>query len=152
MKFIKADKMLCDEIYNLVQLTIRAVYPRYYPKEIVDFFCALHSLNNIGQDIENENVYVFFDNDVPVGTGSLSGSHITRVYVLPEYQGRGYGTFIIRQLENEIKKTYKSSVLDASLPAVMLYEKLGYKTLNHSKYIVKNDVVLVYEVMEKELD
>lgn len=151
MKFIKADKMLCDEIYNLVQLTIRAVYPRYYPKEIVDFFCALHSLNNIGQDIENENVYVFFDNDVPVGTGSLSGNHITRVYVLPEYQGRGYGTFIIRQLENEIKKTYKSSVLDASLPAVMLYEKLGYKTLNHSKYIVKNDIVLVYEVMEKVL-
>lgn len=108
-------------------------------------------MNNIGQDIENENVYVFFDNDVPVGTGSLSGNHITRVYVLPEYQGRGYGTFIIRQLENEIKKTYKSSVLDASLPAVMLYEKLGYKTLNHSKYIVKNDVVLVYEVIEKVL-
>lgn len=109
-------------------------------------------MDNIGRDIENDNVYALFDNGILVGTGSFLDNHITRVYVLPEYQGRGYGTFIIRQLENEIKKTYKSSVLDASLPAVMLYEKLGYKTLNHSKYIVKNDVVLVYEVMEKELD
>lgn len=151
MKYIKADKMLCDEIYNLVQLTIRAVYPRYYPKEVVDFFCALHSSDNIEQDLENENVYALYDNDILVGTGSLSANHITRVYVLPQYQGRGYGTFIIRQLENEIKKTYKSSVLDASLPAVMLYEKLGYKTISHKKYIVKNDVVLVYEVMEKSV-
>lgn len=152
MKYIKADNKLCGEIYSLVQLTIKTVYPKYYPKEVVSFFCALHSLDNIGRDIENDNVYALFDNGILVGTGSFLDNHITRVYVLPEYQGRGYGTFIIRQLENEIKKTYKSSVLDASLPAVMLYEKLGYKTLNHSKYIVKNDVVLVYEVMEKELD
>lgn len=149
MKYIKADKELCREIYNLVQLTIKMVYPRYYPREVVDFFCVLHSSDNIGLDIENENVYVLFDNDILVGTGSLSANHITRVYVLPQYQGKGYGTFIIKQLENKIKKTYKSSVLDASLPAVMVYEKLGYKTLSHNKYIVKNDSVLVYEVMEK---
>jgi len=41
--------------------------------------------------------------------------------------------------------------LDASLPGVHLYEKLGYKTLEHKKYFVKNDVVLVYDIMVKEL-
>ena len=28
-----------------------------------------------------------------VGTGSRDGNHITRVYVLPEFQGKGYGSF-----------------------------------------------------------
>ena len=151
MTYIKADEQLNSEICNLVQQTIKAIYPKYYPREVVDFFCELHSLDNIRKDIENENVYALYDNDVLVGTGCLSDNHITRVYVLPEYQGKGYGTYIIKQLENEIKKKYDSAVLDASLPAVMLYEKLGYKTVNHNKYPLKNDVVLIYEVMEKKL-
>ena len=151
MKYITADEQLHSEIYNLVQQTIKAIYPKYYPQEVVDFFCELHSLENIRKDIENENVYALFDNDVLVGTGCLSNNHITRVYVLPKYQGKGYGTYIIKQLESEIKKQFECAVLDASLPAVMLYEKLGYKTLNHNKYPLKNDVVLIYEVMEKKL-
>ena len=28
--------------------------------------------------------------------------HITRVYVLPEYEGKGYGTIIMDRLEEEI--------------------------------------------------
>ena len=151
MKYIKADEQLNSEIYNLVQQTIKEIYPKYYPKDVVDFFCELHSLDNIRKDIENENVYAFYDNDVLVGTGCFSDNHITRVYVLPEYQGRGYGTYIIKHLENDIKNRYDTVVLDASLPAVMLYEKLGYKTVNHNKYPLKNDVTLIYEVMEKKL-
>ena len=70
----------------------------------------------------------------------------------PDYQGRGYGTYIIKKLEEEIQKEYDIAVLDASLPAVMLYEKLGYKTVHHNKYVLENDVVLIYEVMEKRLN
>lgn len=151
MKYIKADEQLNSKIYKLVQQTIKAVYPKYYPKEVVDFFCELHSLENISKEIKQQTVYALYDNDVVVGTGCLSENHITRVYVLPEYQGKGYGTYIIEQLEKEIKKEYDTAILDASLPAVMLYEKLGYKTVNHNKYPVKNDVTLIYEVMEKKL-
>lgn len=38
MKYIKADNKLCGEIYSFVQLTIKTVYPKYYPKEVVSFF------------------------------------------------------------------------------------------------------------------
>ena len=37
------------------------------------------------------------------------------------------------------------------MPAVALYEKLGFTTVKHEKYPVENGVVLVYEIMEKEL-
>jgi len=33
----------------------------------------------------------------------------------------------------------------------MLYEKLGYKTIKHNKYPVKNNAVLIYEVMVKNM-
>ena len=30
-------------VYDLVQYTIKKVYPKYYPAEVVVFFCELHS-------------------------------------------------------------------------------------------------------------
>jgi len=43
------------------------------------------------------------------------------------------------------------AILDASLPAVCLYEHRGYKTVGHGIYELENDVKLVYEIMEKKL-
>ncbi len=150
MQYIKADIHLAKEIHRIVSETIQTVYPNYYPSEVVDFFRSLHSEEHIKQDIADGRVYALFDKDILVGTGSLNENHITRVYVLPKYQGRGYGTYMINHLENKVKRNYDSVVLDASLPAVMLYEKLGYKTVNHQRYELK-DAVLVYEIMKKQL-
>lgn len=149
MKYIKADVNLTSEIHSIVQDTIKTAYPKYYPAGVVDFFCELHSVNNIQKDIEDGRVYALYDNDVLVGTGSFHENHITRVYVLPEYQGRGFGTYIIHQLESKIKMNYDCAVLDASLPAVMLYEKHGYKTVSHQRYELNDGIVLVYEIMKK---
>lgn len=139
-----------ESVYNLVQHTIKTIYPNYYPAEVVDFFCGHHSLDAIRQDVEKGNVSVLIEDDTIVGTGSFQENHITRVYVLPEYQGRGYGTYIMQQIEAEISKRYDSVQLDASLPAAHLYEKLGYQTIRHERYPVANGVILAYEVMEKQ--
>ena len=88
---------------------------------------------------------------VLVGTGSYQDNHITRVYVHPDVQGRGYGSSIMQKLEQEIALHYDSALLDASLPASGLYERRGYHTIKHEKWNLENDVVLVYEIMEKPL-
>lgn len=145
---LAAEKSL-QEVYSLVQQTIKAVYPKYYPAEVVDFFCELHSKEAILKDIEKGNVCILREDDRIIGTGSFVENHITRVYVLPEYQKNGYGTIIMKSIEAEIMKKYEKAYLEASLPAVGLYEKLGYTTVKHDRFSVENDVVLVYEVMEK---
>ncbi len=139
-------------VYDVVQHTIRTIYPKYYPAEVVDFFCEHHSKAAILNDIKNGYVSVLKIDENIVGTGCFEDNHITRVYVLPEHQKKGYGTFIIKNLEARISKKYDKAYLDASLPAAALYEKLGYSTVKHERYPVKNGVVLVYEVMEKELN
>lgn len=150
-EYIKASKKDIDVILNIVQMSITSTYPKYYPKEVVDFFSNLHCKENILNDINDELVGMLLIDGVCVGTGCYRENHITRVYVLPEQQGNGYGSYIMNCLESIISANYSKALLDASLPASHLYEKRGYSTIEHCKYPVKNEVVLVYEVMEKEL-
>lgn len=151
MEYMKANETHIDTVFQLVQKTIKTIYPKYYPKEVVDFFCQLHNRKNIATDIKNGGVGILLDDMQIVGTGSCKENHITRVYVLPKLQGQGYGSYIMQTLENEIAKKYDRVYLDASLPASKLYEHRGYNTISHETWTVENDVVLVYEVMEKQL-
>ncbi len=151
MKYITAVPDMADAIYNVLHSTIKTIYPKYYPKEVVDFFCNHHSREHILDGIASGNMGVLMDGDVIVGTGCYGGNHITGVYVLPSYQKQGCGSQIMDCLEAEIAKRHKTILLDASLPGVSLYEHRGYKTVGHGKYELENDVKLVYEIMEKEL-
>ncbi|MCM1498155.1 MAG: GNAT family N-acetyltransferase [Clostridium sp.] len=139
-----------ESICDVVQHTIKTVYSRYYPVEVVDFFCELHNRDAIIRDIENGCVGVLRIEGEIVATGSFTDNHITRIYVLPEHQKKGYGTFIINRIEAQISRNYDKAYLEASLPAAGLYEKLGYSTIKPESCSVKNEVVLVYEVMEKK--
>lgn len=139
------------KVYDVVQHTIKSIYPKYYPIEVVDFFCELHNMEAIAKDIENGHVSVLKIDENTVATGSFVDNHITRVYELPEYQKKGYGTFIMKTIEAQIGEKYDKAYLDASLSAAALYEKLGFSTIRHERYPVKNGVILAYEVMEKEL-
>ena len=68
-------------------------------KLFVDFFANLHCYEHVLEDISSGIVYVLEDNGTIVGTGSYKDNHITRVYVLPVYQGNGYGKYIVEKLE-----------------------------------------------------
>lgn len=39
-----------------------------------------------------------------VATGCFVDNHITRIYVLPEHQKKGYGTFIMKIIEVQISE------------------------------------------------
>ena len=149
MKYITATTEMADGIRDVLHTAIKTVYPRFYPKEVVDFFCNHHSREHVLEGIASGNMGVLMDEDVIIGTGCYYGNHITGVYVLPKYHNKGCGTMIIDHLEREIAKKYDSVELDASLAAVILYEHRGYKTVGHGKYDLENGVKLVFEKMRK---
>ncbi|MCX4327168.1 MAG: GNAT family N-acetyltransferase [Lachnospiraceae bacterium] len=151
MEYITAAPDMADAIYNVLHTTIKTVYPKYYPKEVADFFCKHHNREHILDGIASGNMGVLMDGNVIAGTGCFDNNHITGVYVLPCYQKKGFGTQIMDSLETKIIQKYNVSILDASLPAVCLYENRGYKTVGHGIYELENDVKLVYEIMEKKL-
>lgn len=151
MEYITATPDMVDAIHTVLHTTIQTVYPKYYPTEVVDFFCRHHSKSHIADGIATGNMGVLTVNGVIAGTGCFDKNHITGVYVLPDFQNQGCGSRILQCLEAKIAQTYTTAVLDASLPAVCLYEHRGYKTVGHGIYTLENDVKLVYEIMEKTL-
>ncbi len=161
LEYLTAVEEMADAIHNILHTTIRTVYPKYYPKEVVEFFCQLHSREHILEGIASGNMGVLLvdrddrddrdDRGLIVGTGCYDGNHITGVYVLPDYQKQGCGSRIMDCLETAILKKYDTVLLDASLSAVCLYEHRGYQTVGHGMIELQDDVKLVYEIMEKKL-
>ena len=150
MEYRKAKIEEAQIVCDIVQGTKAEVYPHYYTQAVVDFFGRLHSIDNITKDIEIGKIDVLTVDGKIVGTGSRTDNHITRVYVLPEYEGKGYGTEIMNHLENEIFSKYDYCDLDASLPAVMFYEHRGYKTVEHKRHDIGDGEVMIYEIMRKD--
>lgn len=144
-----ASEQQVEEITNLVQCTIKEIYAKYYRDEVVSFFCKWHSMERILADVEAKKVYVMFSNDKIVATGTADGEHITRVYVLPEYQRCGYGSAIMDFLEQKIINENGAAWIDSSLPAGRFYHSRGYMTKEHQEYELDNGKILEYEVMIK---
>lgn len=151
MEYRLAKQEDAECICKIVQDTIKEVYPKYYLTEIVDMFLEFHNQESIIKDIQNENVYVILEKDKIIGTGTVNANHITRVYVLPEYQGNGFGTYIMNELEHVIGKKYDKAEIDASLPACKMYYNRGYRTIDHGIWECAKGVIQIYEIMEKDL-
>ena len=150
-ELLLASKNDAQEIFNIVQNTVREIYPKYYLPEIVDMFCEYHNMQKISDDIQSGKTYKLIVDDKMIATGTIDENHINRVYVLPAYQRKGYGSFIMKSLENIIAEKFDMATIDASLPACRLYESLGYKTREHGMWECANGVIQVYEIMEKKL-
>lgn len=129
--------------------TIETVYPRYYPKGAVDFFLMHHCDENILTDIRNRNVFICCDDNTAVGTVTVKGNEICRLFVLPEYQGRGYGSKLIEFAEQRISENHNKVMLDSSLPAKPVYLKRGYKPTEFHSIKTANGDFLCYDVMMK---
>lgn len=62
-----------------------------------------------------------------IGTGSIRKNEICRLFILPEYQGKGYGSKLMDLLETRILENYPRVHVDASFPAESMYLKRGIK-------------------------
>lgn len=146
----KADVKENDAVTELVRKTIEAVYPKYYPAGAVDFFLAHHKTEKILADIEAGNVYVLEEDGVIVGTVTIDGNDIARLFVKPSEQGKGYGGQLLDFAENMIFGYSETVRLDSSLPAKPIYIKRGYKEKEYCKILTDNGDYLCYDVMERE--
>jgi citrate lyase synthetase len=82
-----------NEIFDIIHKTIEEIYPKYYPRNAVDFFHNHHSKENMEKQLLNEFTMVVLDNNKLIGTGSLFENEIKRFFILPKYQGKGYGKY-----------------------------------------------------------
>ena len=141
-----------DDAVRIVAIaaeTIRAVYPKYYPAGAVQFFLDLHCEEHIREAMETEEIYLVLVGNTLIGTGSIRRNEICRLFILPEYQGSGYGSALMDRLEERILKDFDFVHVDASFPAERMYLKRGYRLTSYEMIETGNGDFLCYHVMEK---
>lgn len=148
MKIIKAAGDHFEAVRQITQETIRMVYPRYYPSGAVEFFCRHHSDEHIRADLNSGKTYLLREDEIIAGTVTVSGNEINRLFVLPQYQHRGYGRALLDFAERNILSRYDTVRLDASFPAKQIYRKRGYREIDYHIIRTDNGDCLCYDVME----
>lgn len=152
MNIRKAALSDLDAVKSIVKTTISEIYPHYYPKGAVDFFLEHHNDNNIIADITKGLVFLCCDpKQRIVGTVTIKGNEILRLFVLPDSQGNGYGRELLNFAEKTISDNFSEIMIDASLPAKGIYLKRGYKEIEYKVLRVKCGDLLCYDVMVKKL-
>ena len=150
IRIARSDELLT--VSRITRTTISEVYPKYYPAGAVAFFLRHHSDKRIAADIAAGNVYLLEDETgIPVGTVTVSGNEICRLFVLPAHQKKGFGRMLIDYAEQLISEKYDCIVLDASLPAKAIYLKRGYISTEYHCIAAENGDMLCYDVMIKRL-
>ena len=86
-----------------------------------------------------------------VGTVTLKENEICRLFVLPQYQGNGYGKELLDFAEAEIAKQFNEIILAASLSAKAIYLKRGYKEAAYHTIKADNNDYLCYDIMKKQI-
>lgn len=93
-------------------------------KTILRMDCIwLYSEARIEEVISYEEIYLVVIQGNVVGTGSIRENEICRLFILPEYQGKGYGSRLMDLLEARIFENYPKVHVDASFPAESMYLK-----------------------------
>ena len=149
MKIIQAAAGDFEAVKRITRDTIRAVYPRYYPEGAVEFFCRHHSDERIMADIASGKVYLLVYDDQAAGTVTISGNEINRLFVLPEYQHKGFGRALLDFAEQAVLLQYDTVHMDASLPAKAIYKKRGYRETEYHTIRTENGDYLCYDVMTR---
>jgi len=127
MKLLVGKDTDLEAIYQLIQATIDACYPPFYPPRAVAFFKHHHSKEAIAQHLQDDLVLIAKEEDDIVGTGSLVGSEISGLFVLPGAQGMGVGSALMKELEHGAEQQGLATVeLDVSLPSHDFYKRRGY--------------------------
>ena len=140
-----------ETVSRIVRETINAVYPRYYPAGAVELFLSHHSPDRIAADISEGIVYLAEAGGESVGTVTVRGDEVCRMFVMPGYQGKGYGGELLRFAEKVIARSFGTARLDASLAAKGLYIKRNYMAIDFSRITAENGDYLCYDTMIKKL-
>ncbi len=133
----------------IVHQTIAQVYPNYYPAGAVEYFLQHHSPERIRDAVGRAEVYLIECDGEYVGTGSMQGNEICRLFILPRFQGKGLGTKLMDAFEETLFTRYSEVQVSASLPAYGMYQNRGYTPRAYHCILTENGHYLCYHQMAK---
>jgi len=141
-----------ERLKFIVHTTVKKAYTGVYPQEAIEYFLNLHSKENMEKDIPKGCTFMLELEGKIIASGSIVENEIKRVFVLPEYQGKGYGRKIMERIEKAaLINGIRRVELCASLPSKDFYLALEYEIVRFTHLLLNNNKKLEYYDMEKYL-
>jgi GNAT superfamily N-acetyltransferase len=141
-----------EAVKGLIDETIGVSYsqlPMEYREHLME---RHHSRERIAEEARQGYTVVLEMGGKLIGTGTLLGNNIQRVYVHPSYQRRGFGKLIMRELESKASaRGIMVLFLESTTVSKTFYDVLGYRTLEEASFSVGTEHNFRYYKMEKEL-
>lgn len=119
---------------QLIRNTLLTTNSADYSKEYLEADIAKLTPEALIEKANWTHFYVFFIQDKMVGTGAIgpywevkNEFSLFTIFVSPDFQGQGVGSFIIHTLEADSFFQHAKRVeIPASITAVNFYKKMGY--------------------------
>lgn len=145
-KIVAQSRDLLSVLY-LVYINIKEHYPEFYPPGAVEFLLKADDRSRILHDIEDGRVLLFMEDNIYIATATIKDNEICRLYLLPDYQGKGYGSQIMDNLEDTILKKHSKVRLNASLPSQAFFRRRGYREYYFDRIKTENGDYMCYCTM-----
>lgn len=125
-------------VSDLIRKTISISNKKDYPEELMDQLIEMETPEHVLERASWTHFYVFELEGQIIACGAIGPywgkedeSSLFTIFVLPEYQGKGVGSFIINTLEkDEFFTRAKRIEIPASITGVPFYLKMGYNYKN----------------------
>lgn len=136
----------CERLAELFYKTVHTVNATDYTKEQLDAWATgTVDLKEWNQSFEDHYSLVALDDEIIVGFGDIDKSgYLDRLFVHPDYQGRGIATAICNQLEQNVQGNV---VTHSPITARPFFAKRGYKLVKEQQ-VERQGILLTNFVME----
>ena len=140
------------KVKNLIDEVSYLAYKSMISKEGYEYLRNnLWGLEIIKKDAREGCTIVVKDDDKIIGTGTIVGNYISKIYIKPKYHGCGIGKLIVKYLEDKAKSNgVKTIFLASNVYAEKFYIKLGYKTTENREMSTPNGHVVKLSWMKKD--
>ena len=159
---VELKKMEDSNLLNVLEIETKC-FPDPWPIKsfeecLVNCECLIlvkHHTNQFDASIpvHNSCIMGFF-----IGSETLDEYTIENVAILPEYQGKGYGFYMISTIIKNHKNKFANYFLDVrknNFNAINLYKKLGFEPLYERKQYYLNpleDAIVMRKELKREKD
>ena len=140
MRIITASPSHIPLIRNLAEKIWWATYPSILKEDQISFMLeTLYNENAIKKAMETDQEFILLELDDYIGFASFgpigrnsSTYKLHKLYVLPEYWGKGYGRIMIQEITHRLKALGLNHLIlnvNRFNTAKIFYEKLGFQVI-----------------------
>lgn len=124
-------------IHFLKKITFKKMNSKDFTKKQLKFLAKKNNTRDVLRKMKKRNMFCLFEKKKLLGTIDLEGNKISRLYIKWDCMNKGYGSKLLKFIENYAKKkNIKKIKLYSSKYALNFYKNRGYKL----KRIMKKEI------------